>query len=1101
MVSFIFKTENGDFQQYLNKNIPKYCENETIIVVPEQHLFSFEQDIKKLNKNISVVSFQKLCYRIFKKYGGVAGERASRASKISVVNLILYKLRDNLKIYGGLVYKSGFAEIILNVIEQIKNSGICEEELSRKIEFLHDTDLKSKMSEFLQIFREYNAYLYKFYRDSCDDISRANKLSKENNFFSKKEIYFEKFISFNGSQFKFINTILNQTNVYFSLYYEDNEPLFEPTEFIIDRIKYMASKKNIKINNPIILKETIKKAPEMYAVEKNILRTKTLKLIDNFQSTSKVKVFIAKNKLDEINRVLSEIVVLAQKGMNYSEIIVLTRNLSDYKDILAVALKNYNIPYFIDENLSSESIPLIRLCRDLLCLAENFEIDRCLNLLKTGFTSFNLEEIAIFENYLYIFNVNSKTIHNEFNEVNTKLVSQSNQEIAENIRLTLINAIQVIKNSKNSSKNISSSIVKSLNMLGIYETIKKNIAQENDLYNLSYQWNTLIEILEMIYKITKDTEISKKEYKFLFQDVIKNTKIKQKSKNLNSLLIGTVGKTPINKPAATFIIGAEDGNFPYHSNFNEIFNDNDLKKFEKVGLKFKETLLEKDSLERMVAYSATCSPLEFLYLSTKISDVGESSLYPSEIILNLTKIFGQNILEYVTDDEIISQCLTKKTAFIKLACRFSDKTSESESLKKYLSLDENFSNYIKKADSYINFLHNKPQFSKFHIQSLPKIISPSQIEQFYLCPFSYYCKYILKIRPLSKIDLNAINIGLIIHHILEKIISLPDFSDITENELKYHIKNHIKNYVKNNLGGIENKSAKFKQSVKNLTKIMIKSCENIKNELSSSKYKPSRFEYEISDYSKTKCLKISINDDISIHIGGKIDRIDICTINQKKYIRIIDYKINNKSITFTNLNRGLNLQMLIYLLAIYENGKEEFGQFVPSGILYMPATGAMNNYSIFCRNPEQKQVENVIKKGFIRSGLLLNLPESIEAMEKIEPGNSGQYLPLRISKDGKIYKSDVEKFIISEIQMNYMFIFIKNQIKKMFDALLSGMIDQTPNILDCDNKYCNYCDYIEICNPKNINPISNSSKLNKDDFFDILTKEIKINDDKQKRIV
>ena len=121
MVSLIFKTANGDFQQYLNKNISKYCENETIIVVPEQHLFSFEQDIKKLNKNVSVVSFQKLCYRIFKKYGGVAGERASRASKISIVNLILYKLRDKLKIYGGLVYKSGFAEIILNVIEQIKN--------------------------------------------------------------------------------------------------------------------------------------------------------------------------------------------------------------------------------------------------------------------------------------------------------------------------------------------------------------------------------------------------------------------------------------------------------------------------------------------------------------------------------------------------------------------------------------------------------------------------------------------------------------------------------------------------------------------------------------------------------------------------------------------------------------------------------------------------------------------------------------------------------------------------------------------------------------------------------------------------------------------
>ena len=119
-------------------------------------------------------------------------------------------------------------------------------------------------------------------------------------------------------------------------------------------------------------------------------------------------------------------------------------------------------------------------------------------------------------------------------------------------------------------------------------------------------------------------------------------------------------------------------------------------------------------------------------------------------------------------------------------------------------------------------------------------------------------------------------------------------------------------------------------------------------------------------------------------------------------------------------------------------------------------------------------------------------------MEEIEPGNSGQYIPLRISKDGKIYKSDEEKVLISEIQMKYMFIFIKNQIKKMYNSLLNGMIDQTPNILDSNIKYCNYCDYIEICNSKNIKPTSKSNKLSKDDFFNILAKEVKINDDKQK---
>ena len=46
MVSFIFKTANSDFSQYLSKNMQKFGENATII-------FGYEQEIKKLNKNMS----------------------------------------------------------------------------------------------------------------------------------------------------------------------------------------------------------------------------------------------------------------------------------------------------------------------------------------------------------------------------------------------------------------------------------------------------------------------------------------------------------------------------------------------------------------------------------------------------------------------------------------------------------------------------------------------------------------------------------------------------------------------------------------------------------------------------------------------------------------------------------------------------------------------------------------------------------------------------------------------------------------------------------------------------------------------------------------
>ncbi len=1100
MVSFILGTGNSDFITHLNQQIKKSNKKDIIIIVPEQYSFSAEKyvrfNLNELDKNINVFSFKRLTHYVFKKYGGLAGEYASKVSKISIVNLILYEFKDKFKIYSKLMYKPGFSEMLLDSIEQIKNSGISITNLQSKLQTLTDKNLKLKTSEFLQIFFAYNSYLKAYYRDSSDDIARANKIANENNFFYEKEIYFEKFLSFSGAQFQFIDTMINQTDVSFSLYHEDKEPLFETTRSTINKIKYMAKQKNIKFQN-FIVNTMLPKSPEIYVAEKNILRTKPISANDKYESVENINIIIAKNKYEEVNYVLSEIIHLIQKGMKYSDIVLLTRSLNKYKNVLINALKNYNIPYFIDETSSAENMQLINFCYNLLSLTDSFNIETCLSLLNLDLTLFTTEEISIFENYIYTWNIDSKTIKNEFKNNPRGFIPKGsvdsndeiNLKIAEKVRATIIEAVNIVKLSNDSSKEIAVNILKALELLGVKDYVKTHECSDQDITNnLTMQWNILIDILETIYKITKDISISKKQYKLLFENATKNIDTGQIPKTLNSLLIGSVERTIVDNPQATFIIGANDGEFPYNSTSSGIFTNNDLIKFEKIDIKFGNTILEKDSLERLIAYRTICFPSKLLYISAKTSDIGESNVYPSEIISDLIKIFGDKIVHYIDEKDIIFQCLTDKSAFLQLSHHLNDHSKESESLKEYFNTNKNYSNHV----SIMNSTQNNKQLKKLPDNFFPKTISPSQIEQFYKCPFSYYCKYGLKIKPRSQTNLDSPNIGLIVHYILEKVVSTPCFFDMPKDEIKTNIENQLSKYIDNNLGGKKNKSAKFIQICNNLIKILLELCENIKNELNLSKYKPIKFEYEISNSSKTKCLKVPINYDFSIYVGGKIDRIDMCTINNKKYIRIIDYKTGNKSINFTDLQRGLNLQMLIYLFAIYQNGEEEFGDFVPAGILYMPATGTMKNYAISERNPSDEKIKETIKKGFRKNGLILNSPENIEAMEKIEGGNYGQYIPLRISKDGKIFKNDAEKFLISKFELDSLFVFVKNQIKNMYRSLLDGVIEQAP-ISISENKTisCDYCDYKEICNPENIKNVPNIKHIAKSEFFDILSEEIR----------
>ncbi|MDE5853358.1 MAG: hypothetical protein K2G97_04865, partial [Oscillospiraceae bacterium] len=177
--------------------------------------------------------------------------------------------------------------------------------------------------------------------------------------------------------------------------------------------------------------------------------------------------------------------------------------------------------------------------------------------------------------------------------------------------------------------------------------------------------------------------------------------------------------------------------------------------------------------------------------------------------------------------------------------------------------------------------------------------------------------------------------------------------------------------------------------------------------------------------------------------------------------------------------------------SIYINGKAEFGDIIPAGILYIPAFGNMKKYVVNSRNPDKNQIRDIIQKGFRSNGLLLDSTENIKAMEKIEPGSTGNFIPIRISKDNIIYKKDSDKMLVSKFQLDSLFLFVENQIKKMYKSLLKGMIDQAPvAMLKGTSIACDYCDYKSICNSDNLKQNSHITKLTKDEFFNMLAREI-----------
>ena len=60
--------------------------------------------------------------------------------------------------------------------------------------------------------------------------------------------------------------------------------------------------------------------------------------------------------------------------------------------------------------------------------------------------------------------------------------------------------------------------------------------------------------------------------------------------------------------------------------------------------------------------------------------------------------------------------------------------------------------------------------------------------------------------------------------------------------------------------------------------------------------------------------------DVSVSLSGKVDRVDGYIKNGRLYLRVMDYKSGKKSFSLSDIWYGLNMQLIIYLYALQQEG-------------------------------------------------------------------------------------------------------------------------------------------------------------------------------------
>lgn len=1048
-----------------------------MLIVPEQYSFESEKAIIRLAgpvaaDQITVVSFTRLADLVFRKEGGVSGKILSDGGRRILMNLAVEACQDQLTVYAKAAKSSRISEVMLTAVNEMKMCGISEDTLLKTADLVESEGLSEKLRELSLIYRTYRALVDASYLDSRDDLTRLADKLRTSRFFDGYTVAVDSFEGFTMQEMDVLTEIMRRAELVQIALCTDDLPeqgtgLFALVNRTKRRLLRAAKENGVQVLPSLQLYERPRFVnTSLHILEANLFGAgmAVSEAAGTKEEAKGITVFAARDIYEETEYVAATIRNLVmERGYRYNDFSVICRDANRYYGILDVALEKRQIPCFLSEPIRVDTEPLIRFVISVFQITvRGFDTERVMEMLKTGISGYTPEEISELENYCYIWRISGNAWKQPFVKHPAGYGKPFQKE--DTAQLDRINRMRqgIVKpllqfglSTKDASgEEISKALYALLLQFHMEENVNRAYEElldtgESGLAEKMLRiWGLLMELLSQMAAVLGTKPVKNEAYYELFKEVVRNEDISEIPQVLDAVIFGTPEQVRQSAPRVTFLIGAVQGEFPRVPKASGVFSDAERKQLISASLPLTDPLEGKTIEERYLAYSVTVSPSEMLFACYPKQADGEEK-EPSEIINSLLGIFpGLKALEGLPASYYAN---AEEAAFSRMAALYKSGTAEAATLKAlfrdnaaYAGRRQALERAAEKRDEEVA----DKALSASYFGENP-VYSATQIETFYSCKFRYFLRYGLNAKEKRTAEVDALQYGTIMHYLFEQAFSgaAKEIDKLPDKELYDWLYALIMQYADENMGGFETISPREKYRLARLAQSALMLIRHIRLELSQSSFQPVFYELQLQDNTPYPPLRVQTKEGKVVTVGGTIDRVDLFEKAGERYVRIVDYKTGKKEFKLTDVLFGMNMQMLIYLAALVENGQE-----LPAGILYMPSVSPSVSVS---RNAGEDEIKKVTDKELKMNGIVLRDTEIIRAMEE---SASGRFIPAKLLKSGEPAKSES---LLDKEELHALLLYAKNLVATMAEELHAGDVRAKPMLKK--NNPCKYCPYGDVC--------------------------------------
>lgn len=1093
-----------------------------IILVPDQFTYEMEKrvsslfdgDIKDKYLRVRPMGMGSLSDMILSESGGLSKVGINSSGKAMIVYRAIEKNADKMRIFKDAYKQIGFVQSISDVISEMKQFKIDSQKLMNISEDVKNENLSMKLKDIADIYSTFEDDMSTKYVDIHDRVSSMTKNIKNSSFISGSYVYIDGFTSFTPNQYDLLGEIIKyskETTVILTLDYPNKsgiEDMFSGSRNTYRKLKSLCEKEGFSYepkNCINMYNEKIHRFrgnKELEHLEKNYSTYPYRMYIDETES---IKIKEYRDMYQEIEKTASQIASDIRDGKyRYRDITVATRNLERYESLIKSIFSEYEIPFFINKKGDAMENPIIIMILSVLEMKRRrYGYETMFRYIKSNMTGLGHDEISELENYVIANGISgSKWFEENWNYRTGNYafdIEESEEEIEKRNRINEIKE-KVIKpirdfdrklseKSRNRVSDICRYLYEFLCDIDIFGQINISIEEFRregkleEAARYAQVWNTVSDMLDQLVEILGDEFISLERFSRIVNLAFSEYSLKTVPPGADEVMVTGIDRMKSSDTACIYLIGTNDGVFPATAVERGLISDSDRGYITDIGVE-----VDKDSRaqiydEQFLVYKALTSTSKELIVSYPVSDYEGKTMRPSIIVSRIKRIYPNvNLKSYIQENqedmygrENIVSPKPLFNSFVEGIRMFSEgymKENEKDiffDLYRYYSENQEYRNVTENSIDALDFTNQEENIDKEMTDKLypEKTVSVSRIEKYAGCPFAYFVEYGLKASERKEYEFTAPDVGSFVHRVIEIFSKNMKRDSITWHEvdelyISIRASKIVDEMVAKIPGYILESSPKYRFLSERLKKLVSASIKIIAMQIKAGNFESEDYEAAFGRERKYPPIKVGTDRGETLELIGKIDRIDSCVDeDNRKYIRIVDYKWGDRDINLNEVYHGLQLQLIVYMNAILEGQKYSNDKVLispdPAGMLY----SRLNNPIIKTEEPiSDDELEKKIFESFKMKGLLISDPKILINMDRnLLINGKSSVIRAEIKKDGTVSQRTSG---VTKEQFDILRQYTKKRVSELCSGMMSGNIRIEP-VKSGERNSCEFCPYSAIC--------------------------------------